>query len=64
MLLTGYFISSRADIAQCRMATLPIVEGFDVKENVRAQMRPGFIDPLMYPFHFQVNGTKGARQVG
>ncbi len=54
MLIIGYFISGRADIAQCRMATLPIVEGFGVKENVRARLRSGFVDPMMHPFHFQV----------
>ena len=46
-------MSSRADIAQHGMATLSIVEGFDVKENVRARLRTGFIDHMMHPFHFQ-----------
>lgn len=38
MLIIGYFMSGRADIAPRLMATLSIVEGFDGKENVRAHL--------------------------
>lgn len=44
---------SGRDIAQRRMATLSIVEGFVVKENVRVSLRSGLVDHMMYPFHFQ-----------
>jgi len=40
-------MSGRADIVQRRHATLPIVERFDVKENVGASQRTGFVDCVM-----------------
>ena len=43
----------RADIAQRRMATLPIVERFNVKENVGACLRTGFVENMMHQFRFQ-----------
>ncbi len=47
----GRFISGRANIVQRRMATLPIVKRFDVKENVSESLRTerplGFLSSKM-----------------
>ncbi len=33
MLIIGLFVGLRAEIAQRRVATLPIIEGFNIKED-------------------------------
>ena len=52
-LIISRFVGFRADIAQCRMATLPIIERFDVKENVGTGLGAGFIKDVMHVFRFQ-----------
>jgi hypothetical protein len=46
-------MGGRTNIAQCRMTALPIIEGFNVKENVGASLGAGFIQDMMDMFCFE-----------
>ena len=53
LLMTELFKGFRAEIVQRRVSPTPIVERFDVEEQVRPSFITSVIDTMVYPFAFQ-----------